>query len=891
MRNIPQAALDTIVKKYGVEPILIVEVHWGTGSIVRYCDRKFGDSNNNLVGKLLNISNIEDVIDVNSSASSASISVALDDADGSIKEIFNNVDIHKNRVKVIQWFSNLSIFDAFTIFEGVVSSPIVWKEGERSLSFDVVTKLEDTEVGFSADEASYPVIPANLIGKPWPIVFGIVSGLKPLKLIEPPELILAEGFGIINEEVWEAEIDNIRKSFLEADLNSRLSYDLGVQSALKASQYKGFFNDDPRQADQYETAAAAYYAQSGEYTDQRILLGRELDDKIEMFAEQKALCPEPGEYFQITQSKFPPPPVGEMPPAYNFDIGDFIFRGSPEGQKMKFMTINRKPPINRKLWTGTYEFNDQIDKYQKDNSKENKFTWIEAGTQFKVIDYPTIYIVSLTPITVYQIYGYTETGRTVIPPNYYKLEPFGVGGTRLVFEVPLVTRPGFWINNEIEVDCNGHLSSNPISIMEWAIQNYSTLGMDPISFTYVKNKLNKWPANFVLQERKNLITFLQELAFQARCAIWINDSKFYVRYLAERPTPVDTITQDDIEVDTLEVTCTETERIVTKFVAEWFVSELQKDVFKIITRYNIPKYGTHEETHSFYIYTNAEPVQKAAEFWIIRKANTWKRIKFRTMLHKLNLEMFDCVTLDFGDGRFVSNNPVIGIIEKASFDSATDTIQFEIWVPVRFGEMVEYEFSFPMEVLTVYPILSDPNTQTGNPFAYSAGGSVYDENRKDPTQHYVYTHGGGIVTAGRGLPIADATDSTPLTVTTALAPSEVNFLEPDNLVDFNNENLYVVNPVKPFELINPNPSSFFGRVKEKINDKLYVCSVYFNGLTNDPNDVEVNIAEIREGTTIAVGYPITVNRIVYLDQNEEPVTELWAQPPVWVPLDNENNPP
>jgi hypothetical protein len=80
--------------------------------------------------------------------------------------------------------------------------------------------------------------------------------------------------------------------------------------------------------------------------------------------------------------------------------------------------------------------------------------------------------------------------------------------------------------------------------------------------------------------------------------------------------------------------------------------------------------------------------------WLIRKSNTWKRIKFKTFLNKLNLETFDAVTLDFAT-HYVANGSVLAIVEKANYNSADNCVDFECLLPVLAGTMEPYHFFWP----------------------------------------------------------------------------------------------------------------------------------------------------------------------------------------------------
>jgi hypothetical protein len=58
---------------------------------------------------------------------------------------------------------------------------------------------------------------------------------------------------------------------------------------------------------------------------------------------------------------------------------------------------------------------------------------------------------------------------------------------------------------------------------------------------------------------------LEDIAYQAKCVIYLKEDTFHLLHLPATPTPVDTITEDDVMVDSLQVTCTATEDLVTKY--------------------------------------------------------------------------------------------------------------------------------------------------------------------------------------------------------------------------------------------------------------------------------------------------------------------------------------
>lgn len=886
MRNISDASLAVLQQETGLEPVLIVKVWWGGTTATKYCDRKFEQED--LVGKLLEISGIEDVVDINAAASSVSLTVTLDDSEGDIKTIYDKKDIHKLRVQVLQWFSSLPLSEAFVIFEGEISSPILWSEGSRSLKFDVVSKLEDIEVGFSAEEGKFQFIPASIIGKAWPLVFGRVAGVKALPLTEAPSAVLAKGFSIVNDDVWQAELDDLNTAMNTAYQNAQDAYQLGLNNAFLAGAYKQFGSlpDDPDLALQYDNAAQQYYAQANQYGAEYFRLQ---DEYLAKTAERDLQKAYEFRSLPIAQSNLP---VGNI----TVEIGNYTANASVLGQQITLSNLTEKVDVNQKAGTNTYAFGDSTNEYTKDSSKKQKFVWIDGGTQIKVFNFPRYYIASLGHVTVLNVWASNKNGKAVVPPGWYSVDhaTYTVPGaqhghlqaTRIIFATPLTSRPGEWQDGDIEIDCVSAVGPNVVDIMRWVIARFCSLSVDNASFNHVRALVDAYPANFALSERMDVVRFLQDVAYQSRCAIWINDRKFYLRYLPEKLDPVDTITDADVEVNSLVLTSTETERVVTKYTATWKERENQDEPNKIIYRNNIKKYGVHEEEYDFYIYNNQALVAKSAEFWMIRKSNTWKILQFKALLHKLRLEAFDPVEINFTE-HIASTNPVTGIVQKATYNPDDDTISMEVWLPVRLGEMKEYIYAHPMARPQIYPPQGqnkDPNIDTGNPFD-GAQGTIAPASSFPPYQQITYSTFDPF-THGRGVPIGDDGDEAPGSLVTALTPSNVDQARPLNIEKFNTETKRTVNPITNPTFKQLVPGTWFGFVVSKESDNLYNVRVYFSGFSGETTTVPVKIGYIRSGATLPPDYPLSVQRAVWFDTlSGQQKFEYWAQPPIWVPIE------
>ena len=141
----------------------------------------------------------------------------------------------------------------------------------------------------------------------------------------------------------------------------------------------------------------------------------------------------------------------------------------------------------------------------------------------------------------------------VVPPSWYTVETVQYGSITAV-QVVLNQRLSLvvyqdlntnWItgwSDQIYVTFQSSIGPNIVDILEYLIENYTDLTWDATSFNHCRTKLAPFPANFPLLDRKNVLQVLKDIAFQCRCAVWIENEVVYLTYLPEPPTPVDTIT-------------------------------------------------------------------------------------------------------------------------------------------------------------------------------------------------------------------------------------------------------------------------------------------------------------------------------------------------------------
>lgn len=329
----------------------------------------------------------------------------------------------------------------------------------------------------------------------------------------------------------------------------------------------------------------------------------------------------------------------------------------------------------------------------------SSFQWINAGSEVTyAFDEEIVYVANILPSTVKCVAAYRtlEDGQRlllVVPPSYYTIRTTNYV-TYNVVEVVMtkaLSLQGVGWEDNIYVTLDSSVGPNTVDIIQWMIQKYTTFGVDATTFAAVRTAIDNYPSSFAMFNRKNILTALDEISMQARCALFIRDNTFFIKYLGTTPTPVATITESHITQNSLQITTDATENLVTRMIVTWNDDyALQSKL--IVLRNNVNKYGLHEQTFDFYIYNNYWLVQKSAIFWMIRKSNTWRKLVFNTPLVMLPLEPYDDINLTIPD---VAPGTFLGQVETATYDSSNDGINFEVWTPLLAGTQVQYPWAYP----------------------------------------------------------------------------------------------------------------------------------------------------------------------------------------------------
>ena len=814
MRTLNVDALNKIATKLGTEPVTIVEIDWlEDGAPALYADRTVGS----IPGKIHGLGDLDNVISVSDSDSSQELDITLDDTDGTIKAILDANDIHKRSIRVYQWFEGLDLDDRFMLFAGKISSPITWNERDRSIGFTILSQLEDKEIGFSAEEGDFQWIPNDLIGKAWPMIFGTVQDVPVLQFNQAVSgTTLCPIGSVIGEEYHNA--------MPLGGTDPSWGINLGMQGMQKSMLWCAF--DAFKQAAfKWPDKKNEYMAKANQCLDQINAIKSQISQSQSQKADQES-CATAQRQSTIDNAKDSGcNPVrilgGEDFPqneTISVQISGSILIGYFSGDNFHYSSIvneDKEAKAEEKYNSAldaqcetpgqgqSYDFSMDVpcglgnQYFGSDNcqcryhgylitttshkSRPNTNTvaehlWIDSGSRVTIYSAENItYVASIIPGTVLAVKAYKtfEGGvrRLVnVPSDLWWVETKNYGpitATQIVTVKPLSSYEDQGWSDDIYVTYQSDVGPHTCDILEYLINNYTDLEYDTTSFTAIRSKLDPFPMNFPILDRKNTLEVLQEIAFQARCALWLSNGKFFIKYLPEDPTSDETITVSDLDAEAgISLEMTSTEDLVTKMIVEWRISWAEDDPNKIILRHNVGKYGTQQEAFDFYCFNQPDIVLKAATFWLVRKSNTWKKVRFKTYLPMLNLETFDTVTLDFGSQDYVSTGPVKAIVEEAVYNSNDRTIDFLCLTPVRSGEMTEYQFFWPAAISTsaTFPTAAEREAGFAGGDGIGAGATgelpIGFTNLEDWGNGVVWVGGPNVVFSGH----ADYGDNTPTDV-------------------------------------------------------------------------------------------------------------------------------
>ncbi len=743
-----QAKLD---QNLGTEPIILVEIEWVDGSPIMYSDQKIAGADYPYP-TILNMGGFDTSMMLSGASDSLTLNLTLDDVDGHLKDIYLANDVHHRPARVYMTYKGLNLADKMLLFKGEVVTPFEWDEGKRSLSFTLLARLSETEVGFSMEEGDFPNIPEEALGQAWPLVFGKVCHVPAVQIRAARRGYLLAGEGIHDFTLHPRICQATKIQCPSANAGTHTSYTQGANNEWST-------NDVTSSSPSMECVNRRF----GE-----ICVLKDLLEKQEAY-ENPTLSIYNGVSFPQDETVTIWIDGAEFKGSFNGNTFSIMDRKHPEydtfnhvqcrnvrdryyGSVAGHATSSWERATNNIGGDNTsYKYNGDVDQAFADcdaalvrtiasaggpseswkayeDMESSDFFWMAAGTEvFMEGESEHLFVASLTPATVDKVAAYRRlaNGKRIlvdVPASYYTVYETDYDGY-LVVEIGFDKKLSLIdedFEDQIYVSMTSILGPNVADCIQWLVEKYTSLTVDATSFAAVKAATTNYPCNFALLERLSVYQVMQDLAYQSRCSVYIRNDVVYLTYLAVEPTAVRTISEDDILLGTFVESLSNTDDIITTHKITYRKAGARvrgEDPldFKIHLKYNVEKYGTEVEEWDYYTQNNYDTVLKSATFWLIRKACSWKKLEFDLPVKHIDLDVNDAIMVDVAQ---FSSTPVKCIIELSRYDPVNNLVHIVCWTPIRSGELEPYYWAWPaaQAATAVWPLPGDTNGGAGYNF-------------------------------------------------------------------------------------------------------------------------------------------------------------------------------
>jgi hypothetical protein len=765
MRQFSELVSDQLAKKHGLKVSLFIGVKWKDDAEVYYSGTEMTGTQKNLI----DISGLETTTRIEGSGASQTVTVTLSDTDGALLGVLDTIDIHKRPAKVYLAFAGIPIDQAVTLIDGEINSDMVWDDRARTLTFTILSKIEGRLFGFAAEDGLFVDVDSDTRSTPWPFRFGETCAFPAVEIRNGVVGLLRIGQGVLDAtldaKICQAQsiscplIDN---PLAEANEPASEENPLLARQDWDENNVPGTDGPFVRQpTDSFGFKLTTPLNANGESagtgiinpnTEKPLIRDRECErNKFETLCQlyrdranqlvyvNEAITILGGEQFPQLQ------PV-------TIRIDDVVYEGSFNGELFTITSTNRQDipdgnidctnidPLTQGYRDANESQPDNLTECQEPTKRfelrvvggagqawralgdieDSSFKWLPSGSKVHLESTQTrVHIVSMITGTIDGVFAYRTFGDTrqltEVPTDYYEVVTTNYGDLtveEIHLERSLQSYTEGW-EEKLYVQFTSDVGPNPRDVIEWIVDNYTDFTIDTESFDAVEAYLTNYPCNFYHASKTNVLDVLNQIAYEARCALFITDNVVKLSYLPVEPAADVTMTGADIVAGSFEFHHTRTENLITSTNVTWQpwgTSILSQDspIRDFTVENNVEKYGYFGRSEVYDTITNEDQALKTATFWSIRDSNTWRIVTFQTTLEHMNLELFDCIQLNR------SGFPNTKCVVRAmSVEPNSGIVTLECWTPILSGSTTEYMWAWPsQQPVEPYP---DNNFQVDPP--------------------------------------------------------------------------------------------------------------------------------------------------------------------------------
>lgn len=753
-------ALALINQPTGTEPFIVLQVNWN-GEFTYYTTRAIAGANNNII----DVSNVTNQRRSDSFCNVGSVRVTFSDTDGAMKRIIDTIVAENCPAAVYLAFMHTTENDWISLINGRIVGPITWNEVERTLSLGIETYVNSHEVGYAAQFADFKDLNPNSAGVPWPMIFGKCAHVPSLLVrrhatanlqcalqfyMNPPFALVNNNQDIImrGDPTTRCFLDNtFVNNVLYVDDAHEFPQNKVISIIVEDIVFTGQFVDNTKfeiiesNVPKFKNVAIGPRQNDADHDNAWVLW---ITDATITLANHHCYFRAPGKEvynYCVKQigtkcwfrSMFREP--ASLFASRLMDVSDQILEvygiskcGLKDAVASDVNFMKDAIAFRRKT-AGANNFGALMARF--DAFKNNNSAWWQCPMDSQVriwgITDPDIYIASLAPLTtVKAVWGkrrvtVNNKSRTIfsqIPTSYYIVNHatykiVGQTAVGIIFNKPLSDYPDQQWTDDVFVTAQSAIGPNAADIIQWILTNFTDLKPDPTSFAIARSHVASHPANFALFDKRDALKLVQDIAYQAKCALLLDQGAVGIIYLPVQPAQEATFNEDSVK--NLHLDFTERREIHTKFVASYSTTykdkhhlahasefnirrfertlrsliptniRIRSETQMYVYTNNITRFGLRTKEEAAWIYNDYAAVKSFANFWGFRASNCWRKLTFETFLQGIRLQVFDGVAVSFVDQTLINTTLVMGIVDSVSYDPKTYTTKIEVWLPIVAG--------------------------------------------------------------------------------------------------------------------------------------------------------------------------------------------------------------
>lgn len=720
MRTATANMIARLNTREGTAPLLVVKITWPSTGAVFYSEIPLTFGLVTCVDAIKTFSTLQGEVTVNNVGTYSGASITLlDDNDQTLKEVFDTNQAEGAAVEVYHWYSDLDASDAMLLLKGVVKSDIKYSDGERVLAFNIENVKEGVLLGYALEDEEDITsrdVSEEMVDQPWPLVFGTVLKSKALHLKKTLETTLSQTLD---------QDDNIY--YFDAGYKFPQGEEITVE--IEGIGFKGTLNGNAFTVTEkvvpiYEDLEIDSRPGGDPYVDSEFVFW------LNEVADLKY------KFVYLTHN------ISPYETMVNFCINqdsDTCFFRQPWTLNNNFIlvdedwTVTEVAMLPKSSWDSIWNYTinpsfdapDLVTQYNLNRSNGGIVTYkalyaihwkIEAGARvvLKSTETDAVYIANLIESdSVFEVFAYrTLNGLRIfapVPSSYFtvkladtdllsgasNLPTSGNTVTTITFSTPLNKYFRENWEDDIYVSLKSTVDDNTADIIQWIVETYLTYLVDVTSFLAVHDSVQYCPMGFTINELKDAWAVCEELAWQARCAIWMNIGKVYLKYLSAVPSEFAKIfSNTDIELKTTGLSNVAAEDILTliettfkenyKPLEEWEEERL------LTYRNPDTNYAENEETWDLYAFNIESLARLSLNFWGYRAIKQWRQVDFNSFLTNLRLEVFDFTQFS---SMIFGKNVIPGYLLHSHFESDNSLTAFNMLLATVAGSLT-YDENF-----------------------------------------------------------------------------------------------------------------------------------------------------------------------------------------------------